>query len=202
MSGSQPVSAQPRGLLPRSLKRSESNGEAVELLIRIAEQWYPGVSNLEELDKKEQKFWIRFREGVLRGQYSVAELAKTLNDSITKHVDAEIEDVQARREVDLEDQVELRKERKARLKQELKERETRRVNQSRKDHLLMAITAISFLCTIALVAAGATSGQPAAYGGSGIFGLVSAVGVIRLFLSGKDDPPAPPPVAEEASPAG
>lgn len=221
VSGSQSAPQQPRGLLPRSLKKGEGNSEVIELLMQIAEQWYPGISNLEELDGKEQKFWIRFREGVLQGQYGIAELAKTLNESIKAQVDAGIEDAQTRRaadvesqrrrretkdrilrkrqradderlKADLEDQAQRREERVAQLDQEIKERETKRINRSRKDHLLIAITAISFACSIALIAAGAMGGQPIAYGGSGIFGVVSVAGMVRLFLLGDDRPAAHP----------
>lgn len=215
------TSVQPSGVFSRQFKQTESNRESTELLVLIFEQSFPGIADISELSKGDRAGWIRFREGVLQGQGSVTELAKALGDAIGRRVDAEIGDIQARRQADnedkkerrkdkrwlqrerqkasarqleanLEDQTQRRGERRARLKQEVRERETRRINQSRKDNLLMAMTGVSFLFAIVLLIVAVASRQPIAYSGSGFFAAVSLAGIARLFLVGQSRIDAPP----------
>jgi hypothetical protein len=101
--------------------------------------------------------------------------------------------VEARFEAELQDQTQLREEREALKVQGIKERESRLKIECRRDHLLMSITAISFVCTIALLLFAAISGHGAALGGSGFTGIFSIAGMLRLYVFGPDKPQAPPP---------
>ncbi len=186
--------AQSRGLVPQSLKGGAgNNGEVLDLLTRISALWYPGVDNLEQLDPKEQKLWIRFREAAIRGHHSLAELMKTLNEAIRLQVEAEREDLKERREAHHENQKERRRaeleEKKDRLADDLEDRRQRReergtrLEQEIKERkLVMAMTATSFLVTILLVVIGVVADLNVALGFSGLTGLGSVAGAYRLFV--------------------
>lgn len=92
----------------------------------------------------------------------------------------------AQRRADLEDQEQRRREREILLAQSLRERETRRQTEWRRDNLVMAITAGSFLAAVGLAVIAALSGQVGAYGSSGVSFLLFAAGLRRLVLTAQD----------------
>jgi hypothetical protein len=98
------------------------------------------------------------------------------------------------REAELADQAQLRQERRAmclqelqerstRLELEKKERETRRVNNSWRERVLLSMTLICFLCALGLMAAALHTGEPYALGGSGTFGVMSSL-LLHLLRAG------------------
>ncbi|HYG97352.1 MAG TPA: hypothetical protein VD741_09635 [Solirubrobacterales bacterium] len=105
-----------------------------------------------------------------------------------------IENSLLHREPELANQAQLREERRALFTQELRERrirlelerrerETKLVNGSLRERLLMGMTVICFLCTIGLLIVGSQTGQPYVLGSSGAFGVVSTL-FFRLLRSG------------------
>jgi hypothetical protein len=160
----------------------EADKEVVALLTQIWELWYPGVTNPEELNLKEQKVWVRFREAVIRGQYSIAELTQTLNKALGKQVDAELDYLKIRRKADLADQKQLRKEREQRLAQEISERKTNQTNGSRERYLLMVLITICVVFTVMFACLTAKYAQAWGYAGTGTcLALTGVMGVLCRF---------------------
>lgn len=198
-----------------------ANSDAVELITSVFVLCYPDIKDIGELEKSERATWIRIREGLLQGHKAAIEALKTAVEILDKQADAEIQDMRARREESLKDQaakrrrknqIHIQRKREAEKQHELnlrekaqalrmhvaeheqtlKERETKLANQSLKERLLIAMTAVSFTCAVGFVIAGFITGQAFAYGSGGAFSVIWCIGMIRLFLLGQGKNPTPP----------
>jgi len=98
------------------------------------------------------------------------------------------------RKADLEDQAQRRREREIRLEQEvserqawleqgLKESETSRRDESRRENVLIVMAIVGALAVICLASIGTLSGYPMAYRGSAIVATISLPGMVRLLVS-------------------
>lgn len=205
---------------------AQANSDAGALITSVFVLCYPDVKDIGELDKGERATWIRIREGLLQGHKAAIEALKAAVEILDKQVEAEIEDMQDRRqealkdqaakrrrknqahiqrnrqaekqhELDLREKVEVLKMRAAEHEQTLRERETKLANQSLKERLLIAMTAVSFVCAVGFVIAGFITGKVFTYGSAGgAFSVIWCIGMIRLFLLGQgknlapqEDPP-------------
>jgi len=204
----------------------QASSDAAELITSVFALCYPEVKDIGELDKGERATWIRIREGLLQGHKAAIEALKAAIEVLDKQAEAEIEDMQDRRQETLKDQAarrrrknqaHIRRSREAEMQhkldlreraqalsmrvaeheQTLRERETKLANQSLKERLLIAMTAVSFVCAVGFVIAGFITGQVFAYGSGGAFSVIWCIGMIRLFLLGQgknlspreEDPP-------------
>jgi len=118
----------PYGLLPRVSAKSPDKA-SVEFVLDIAEQLYPGIVHLEELDRQEQKFWLPFSTTALGGFEGSSVLLDRITTIMQGSVEAEVSRSIALAEQASREQAELHlqelHQRKARLLQELREREDR-----------------------------------------------------------------------------
>ena len=182
----------PTGVLPASLAKAPVNNDAVELITSVFVLCYPDVKDIGELDKSDRATWIRIREGLLEGNKAAIEALKTAVKIIDKQVEAEIDDMQVRRVETLKDQAARRRRKDRAHAQRMKERETKLDNDSLREKLIIAMTAASFICTIGFVVASFFTGQAFAYGSGGAFSLIWLIGMIRLFVFGKEKGSPPP----------
>lgn len=192
-----PTQKSPTGILSPALARTAADSDVAELLTAAFVVCYPDIKDIGELDKGERAAWIRLRESLLKGDKAAAEALNGLVQMLDKQVEAEVEDLSERRVEALKDKAARRK-RKNQLHtqalkirseehdQTIKEREIRLANQSLKERLLIAMTAISFICLVICFVIASLTGQVIAYGGGIVFSSVSIIGMIRLFILGQD----------------
>jgi len=210
-----PAQKTPTGILPPALARTAANSDVAELLTAAFVTRYPDIKDIGELEKGERAAWIRLREDLQKGDKAAVEALEGLVHMLDKQVEAEVEDLSERRvevlkdkaarrkrknqlhaqrkeealkqhEVNLEDQALALKIRFEEHEQTIKERQIRLANQSLKERLLMAMTGISFLCLVICFVIASLTGQVIAYGGGVVFSSVSIIGMIRLFILGRD----------------
>jgi hypothetical protein len=191
-SGLVPTPSVPTGILPPSL--APGDDDAAETLIQTFAEIYPGVDDIGELDKGERSAWLRLRNGLLRGNKAAIEIARGAEQMLHKQVDAEILDRNERRAEELADAMARRKREDQSHAQELKlqrkereqtlaERRVRSDNQSLRERLVLAMTAISFGCLIASLLFFFVAGPRVASGSSALFfGTVSLMGMIRTLI--------------------
>lgn len=170
------------GFLPPKLKPGNPvNDGVIEVLVTVASFWYPGTENIDELSREERTRWLRFREAVTKGQYSIADLMKALKEiAKAQHV------------VDLEEQKEIGEERRELFTQRLHELKSNYAGKARERKQVMRLIT---LCVVALVVcAGLTAifAQPWVIAGVGACtAIVAVIGVLTRLRSQMvdDDPP-------------
>jgi hypothetical protein len=193
-----PAQKAPTGILPPALARTGADSDVAELLTAAFVVRYPDIRDIGELEKGERAAWIRLRESLLKGDKAAIEALRGLVQMLDKQVEAEVEDLSERRVEVLKDKAARRKRKnqhhaqalKIRFEeheQTIKEREIRLANQSLKERLLIAMTGISFICLVICFVIASLTGQVIAYGGGIVFSSVSIIGMIRLFILGRDE---------------
>lgn len=170
------------GFLPPKLKPGNPvNDGVIEVLTTVASFWYPGTENIDELSREERRRWLRFREAVTKGQYSIADLMKTLKE-IAK----------AQHAVDLEEQKEMGEERRELFTQRLYELKSSYAGKAKERKQVMGLIT---LCVVALVICACLTAffaQPWVVAGVGACtAIVAAIGVLIHLRSQitEDDPP-------------
>lgn len=116
-------------MLPLGMAQKEATEEDRELVLDLAESFYPEVEHFTQLNKTEQKFWLSLATSVLRGTY-FSRLSTKFGEVLTPGVNAEIEDLSERRKFDL-----ANKERRIELDvQERDQRDRHREQKREEEH--------------------------------------------------------------------
>jgi hypothetical protein len=208
--GLEPTQKSPTGILPASLVKGDVNAAA--MLTKAFAVCHPNVDDIGELDKSERAAWIHLSDGLLRGHKAAVEILKGIEQMVERQVEAEIQDRDERRAEELKDAAARRKREGQSHAQELKmcweeheqglaERTVSSANQSLRERLVLAMTAISFGCMIASLLFVFLAGPQVVSGSSVLFfGTASIMGMIRtlVFKREKEDEkgPSPPHVSE------
>jgi cell division protein ZapA (FtsZ GTPase activity inhibitor) len=174
--------------------RAKADSGAIELLNTAFIMCWPEVKDIGELDKGERAQWTLIREGLVHGGREAREAMKTVVGIFDKYMAVEIkgrqEGVKLEKQtqlqslrIQLEEHEQQKAHREARHKNHLKKEE----NEILKERMLMAMTAVSFLSVVICFAIASLTGHILAYGGTGLFSLLSAGGAARLFIFNKAD---------------
>ncbi len=162
----------------------EEAEETAEQLAKSAEILFSGLKVPEGADLTDRKLRLTLQRAALRHHQSVTRFADTLGECIGKQVDADNEDREKRREAEFGERREGRtgEERRTEklLAQEIRERETERMDRSRERNVFMALTALSVIGTLGLAFVSAMHAHPWFYAGSGIGLVLSAGSLLRL----------------------
>jgi hypothetical protein len=207
--------------VPRSIKGGTESSERVASLIQqLGEFRYEGVQRFEELDPREQRRWLTFTTSLAKAEGSFSNFMEVLERAVEQEVgadlrmlEAEIEDIAARRkssekaatrnekraqardeeekereralfEVEIADLDQALEERKACHEQDLVERETQRKVQRTRDVVLMGITVFCVLLSAGLIIVGVAEDKPLVVGGSTVSAAVAITGFVKMFFFG------------------
>ncbi len=153
--------------------------ETRELVLDLAENLYPGVAKIGELDKQNRSYWLLLAGGILREYPDISHHLETLGNVLARGVNAEIDDILQRLEADLEEkQRRSEAEERARGNQERREEERWQLEKeerrqrlekesNREDNGFLIERALLVMMVVAFVLAAA--------GSSGTIALLSLV---------------------------
>jgi predicted RNA-binding protein with RPS1 domain len=88
-------------MIPRTGPDVVIKNGARDLLLDIADNIFPGVNSIGDLEKGEREHWIIFACGILRGYPDISQYVDAFSEALGRGVDAQISDILERREVDL-----------------------------------------------------------------------------------------------------
>jgi hypothetical protein len=177
-------------------RHSGLHGEEAAALDALGQLQFPGVTDPSQLDVANRKLWMTARGVDMQAIRSVTELTRAGTEDIKRRADLderraeqEAEDLRARREADLEDQAQRRRERddlfkretterRDRLDQEIRERETHR----KLSVVLIPATVLTVLVTAVLVLGGVLNGVATVVPSAAVISMLAA---LRLSSVGR-----------------
>jgi len=114
----------PVGMLPRGMAQREASEENRQHVLDLAEALFPGVDHIDHLGLTDRRFWIHTANLFLRDDL-VDPLFARFSEAFAPAVDAEVDDILARREFDFENE-RRRTDRDAQERDEKKRRRNQR----------------------------------------------------------------------------
>ena len=94
----------PEEMLPRLGPDVEVREGDRELALDLAENLFPGITHIDQLDKEWKSWWILVSGRVLRGDKGITRFVEAFSEVFRPGVEAQMDDILKRREMDLADQ--------------------------------------------------------------------------------------------------